>query len=67
MYCPLCTNKYGQLLDCHAEECAWWDFALKQCCIKTMSIAPILTNEAGKPSQRPLEAWAEEPAGRYAV
>lgn len=66
MYCPLCTNKYGQLLDCHAEECAWWDFALKQCCIKTMSIAPMVVNEIPKAVYR-TSSWADEVRARYAT
>lgn len=59
MICPLRAGSAGSTHDCMVDNCAWWDSALNQCCIKTMSIVPMIVHEMPKAVCR-TSSWADE-------
>lgn len=50
MKCPMQINSYGNINSCQTEDCAWWDHAAHQCCIKTLALNAVFTRTVPVPA-----------------
>lgn len=59
MRCPMTADGCGIMSECYRRECAWWDNEYKQCCIKTVSIAPVIVKEKSETTDY-RHSWVDE-------